>query len=1191
MSLISRLRENILVLDGAMGTMIMKESLSEEDFRSECFSNHPVPLKGCNDLLCLTNPIVIERIHQAYLEAGADIISTNSFNANSISLSEYQLSDKVEEICFAAASIARKAVEEYCTKNAVPDNRHPFVAGSMGPTGMSLSISMQESPDPAANFDKMADAYYQQASALIKGGVDLLLLETVFDLLNAKAAVYGILKAFNKTAKKIPLIISATVNENGRLLSGHDLRQFVDSLNHANPMAFGLNCGFGAETLIPFVRELGSIAPGFVSVHPNAGLPDDMGCYLDTPEKMGKEVEELLQSGSVNIIGGCCGTTPLHISVIARMAANAVPHNPLNEQRSVDTPADPSTKKFTVVGERCNVAGSRKFLRLVSSADWKECMEIAVGQIKKGADILDINMDDAMLDAETSMRMFISRLVSDPRTASVPLMIDSSDFKVISQALRLIPIRGYVNSISLKNGEKEFLDHAMEIHALGCSMVVMAFDEEGQAVSFERRIEICSRAYKLLTDIGIPAESIIFDPNVLAVATGISAHDNYALDFIRTTDWIKHNLPGAKVSGGISNLSFSFRGIDPVRTAMHSLFLEHNIAKGMDMAIINPATPLSGSELDPEVKCLVEAVLLNSSPSATDALIAYATDLKKEIDAKKKSLKEKKIKDPGNEKDTIPESSSALLSKALLDGDTSNLNNLVEGALHELDGSAMKVVDLALMRGMEKVGELFGRGEIFLPQVVRSASVMKKAVEILTPVIESESNSGENETQSQKRPVIVLATVKGDVHDIGKNIVAVVLRCSGFNVVDLGVMVPPEKIIDAAQENNAVAIGLSGLITPSLHEMAIVASMMEERNMEIPLFIGGATTSELHTAVRIAPLYSGPVIRTSDAASLPPAIKEFTSSSPSEAIEALKRAQKTLRDNHSEINRNFSPEEARRNNYKVTSPAPSPLKKGAFLFDIPIQEITSLINWRAFLSEWRLDPSKVKDKPVIKALNPSQEDILLAHAKEILQGLKGNMKAKVLIVSASGIDDELILDEKIRIPVIRQSRPNPFTGKTTSLADFISAHGDYIAIFAVTAAGSGLQELIEDSKLTDEYRSLLLQSLSHRLAEAATEWTHRKVCFEIFGLPEKQGIRPAIGYPSLPDQSLVFDLDKMIDYRSLGIELTSAGALSPSATTTGFILLHPQARYFDTGELSQEAKEEYAPRRGWNMEQTKTFLQ
>ncbi|MDE7413608.1 MAG: methionine synthase [Muribaculaceae bacterium] len=1188
--LCNRLSERIMVLDGAMGTMIMKASPTEEDFRGEAFLSHPVALKGCNDILTISFPELISGIHKEYLEAGADIICTDTFNANRLSLAEYRLESQVKEICKAGANIAKAAVEEFCNRNDIPASERPLVAGSMGPTGVSLSISIQESPSPSDEFDKMADAYREQAEALIEGGVDILLLETVFDTMNAKAAAYGIEKAFHKLQKRIPVMISATLTENGRLLSGQTISMFVDALSHLFPVSFGLNCGFGAKALQPFISELASlpgVADKFISLHPNAGLPDAMGCYLDSPQKMEEELTPLLKNGIINIIGGCCGTTPDHIRRIARLAKKCKP------RELKDIPV--SDSGFIKVGERCNVAGSRKFLRLVKEKNWKECVGIAAAQIEKGASILDINVDDSLLDAHSAMAELITRLSSDRLTSSIPLMIDSSDFSVISEALRMLPLKGIVNSISLKNGEKEFLDHAREINDLGCAMVVMAFDEKGQADTLERRKEICSRAYNLLVEnVGINPTNIIFDPNVLAVATGIPEHDFYAHDFIRTTEWIKNNLPGAKVSGGISNLSFSFRGIDPVRKAMHSVFLEANISKGMDMAIINPATPLTSEWIDPDLLPLVRDVIYADKADASSKLLEYAMKVKKELDEKKAArLNEKSNNQPSSKiREALPQSASEALAHALIEGDSSSLNDLIEGALNECEGKAMLVVEKSLMKGMDKVGELFGNGDLFLPQVVRAASVMKNAVDILTPLIESQQNSGSG--ISSQRPVVILATVKGDVHDIGKNIVGVVLRCSGFEVEDLGVMVEPDIIIERAVSLNAAAIGLSGLITPSLHEMAIVAEKMEEKKLDIPLFIGGATTSALHTAVKIAPHYSGPVVHTKDAASLPPAVKAFTNGDQEyrlHQVKDLKSQQQKMREEFQADNLKLSLKEADAKRDKVQSPAPKPLNKGKFDISIPIEDLISLINWKAFLAEWKLNPKESElSNDTIENVSKESERIL-SDAKALLESLSGlTAKARVIVTGASASDNDILLEDGLVIPTIRSLIPNPVSGKTLAMSDFIYDNEDHVALFAVTMAHSGIYDEIGKMKHEDEYRALLLQSLSHRLVEAATEWTHRYLSTNIWGLVKKEGIRPAIGYSSLPDQSLVFILDKLIDYASMGIEITEHGALSPSATTTGLVIMHPDAHYFEVGQLSQESIEEYASRRGFTPVEMKRFL-
>ena len=1209
----SRLQKEILILDGGMGTMIMTHGLTEEDFRGERFASHPTALKGCNDLLVLTRPDIIAGIHRGYLEAGADIISTDTFNSTRISLSKYGLSGYAAEINREGAALARRTVDSFCRQHGIGPERRPYVAGSMGPTGMALSISMQDSGDPQADFDRMAGDFEMQASALIEGGADLLLLETVFDTLNAKAAAYGIARAFDRAGRRLPLMVSATLSDNGRLLSGQTLQEFVTAMEHAGPLSFGLNCSCGAKALLPHLMELSAMTDRYVSVHPNAGLPDALGRYLDTPGIMLEEVRAIMEHGAANIIGGCCGTTPAHIRLIAEEARRHPPR-PVAPGRHAqcgflhDTARSGEAQKgvadaapFIKVGERCNVAGSRRFLRLVAERNWRDCLDIAADQIGKGARVLDINMDDAMLDTRADMTSFITRLTSDPRTSSTPLMIDSSDFQTITAALRLMPLKGIVNSISLKNGEKEFLERAVEISRLGCAMVVMAFDERGQADTFARRTEICSRAYGLLTGkAGIAPENIIFDPNVLAVATGIDGHDTYALDFIRTTGWIKAHLPGARVSGGVSNLSFSFRGIDPVRKAMHSYFLEQCIAAGMDMAIINPATPLSSESIGPELRQLVADVILARRDGAASDLLDYATRLKARLDAGKAAGK-----GPGSRDATTPpeeaqrgaagsRTACERVELQLMAGDAAGLQELLDAALRECGGSALRVVETVLMEGMDCVGERFGRGEMFLPQVVRSASVMKQAVEALTPLIEEQGGGGGGAAHG---PAVVLATVRGDVHDIGKNIVAVVLRCGGFNVIDLGIMVEPERIIRAAVREKASAIGLSGLITPSLHEMTEVARMMEESGLRIPLFVGGATTSPLHTAVRIAPVYSGAVVHTHNAASLPPAIRDFTSVDAEEYAARLKAEQGRIRDEYAARTSLMTLAEARAVAAKVTCPAPEPESAGEFLLSIPVSEAVPLINWRAFLSEWHLDPA---DAP--KALQESEcgcgaggeAERIIADARRMLASLDCSIRAKVIIASACPEGDDIMVyaprRESLRIPAVRSLTPNPVSGKTLAMSDFIYSDGDHIGLFAVTLAGSGLPERAEALKDSDPYGSLLLQSLSHRLAEAATEWMHRHVRSRLWGLGENDGIRPAVGYPSLPDQSLVMVLDRWLDYASMGINVTGNGAMHPSATTTGLIIGHPEARYFATSPLSPEARADYARRRGVNPESLEAFL-
>ena len=1103
--------KKVLVLDGAMGTMIQRLGLSEADFRGKEFADWHCELKGCNDLLCLTSPESIERIHRAYIEAGADIIETNTFNSNAISLADYGLADKAREIARAGAQVARRAAEGTPT----------LVCGSMGPTNVSLSLGGD------VDFDRMARAYAEQAAGLIEGGTDLLMIETAFDTLNAKAAIAGVEAAREETAKDIPLMISATLTESGRLLSGQTLRAFVNSVMHARPVSIGLNCGFGADGMVEYLRELQDV-PCAVSCHPNAGLPDELGQYVETPETMEEKIDHILNERLVNIIGGCCGTTPDHIRRIALKAHAAEPRKiprPDNRLHLSGLEAlDVAPDDFLKVGERCNVAGSRKFLNLINEGNYTEALEIAASQVRAGARVLDINMDDGMLDAPAAMARFVSMLSVDPNTAAVPLMIDSSDFNVIERALKLLQGRPIVNSISLKEGEELFLEHARTIRRLGAAVVVMAFDEKGQADTFERRIEICSRSYRLLTEkAGFCGNEIVFDPNVLAVATGIAEHDAYALDFLRATQWITENLPGARVSGGVSNLSFSFRSNNPLRKAMHALFIDHGRKRGLGMAIMNPTAPIAPTgDMDQRLLEAIDDVLLCRRPDATERLTAIAAETASNTPKAVASTSQKAEKE------------KATLGQLLITGRDDGLESLLDEAVRE-KGSAMAVINGELMDAMNRIGELFGEGKMFLPQVVRAAAVMRKAVEHLTPLIEAEGSSTDG---SDSQPTMVLATVKGDVHDIGKNIVAVVMRCSGFRIIDLGVMVPPEKIVETAVNEHADAIGLSGLITPSLREMANVASMLQERGLKVPLFVGGATTSPLHTATKIAPLYDGTVVRTADAASLPAIAKRI---SDPEVIEAIQAEQSELRRQHSEKTPPLTLDEARKHSAPVAEPAPAPLKPGRHEFHPTLPELKPLINRRALLGEWRLDPSGHSD----------EAKRLLDDAEDELNRMEISVNAVVDIIPAERIAPETVKAGNVELEMPRSLRANTASGLCLSLADFVAPQGDNIGIFAVC---------VNFSDEGDEYRSLLRQTLGHRLAEAATEWLNRKVDSDLWGTGKS--IRPAVGYSSLPDQRLIFKLDKILPLKPLGITLTENGAMHPGSSTCGIIISHPKARYF-----------------------------
>ncbi len=865
MTLQEAIKERILVLDGAMGTMIQRYGLTEEDFRGEQFKDVSRLMKGNNDILCLTRPDVIADIHRKYLDAGADLITTCTFSSQRVSMADYQVEDYCREMNLAGAKIARQLADEYTEKNP---QKPRFVLGDVGPTNKTLSISTDVN-NPALRsltYDELVDAYVEQMEALLEGGVDALLIETIFDSLNAKAAIYAAEKAMESTKRRVPLMLSITVSDTaGRTLSGQTLEAFLASVQHADIFSIGLNCSFGARQLKPFLKMLADKAPYYISAHPNAGLPNSLGLYDQTPEMMAEQVKEYVDEGLVNILGGCCGTTEKFIELYPALVEGKKPHVPVEKPQNMwlsglELLELTPERRFVNVGERCNVAGSRKFLRLINEKNYEEALSIARKQVEDGALVLDINMDDGLLDAKQEMVTFLNLLMSDPDISKVPMMIESSDWEVITAGLKCVQGKSIVNSISLKEGEEKFLEKASEIKRLGAATVVMAFDEQGQATTYERKIEICERAYHLLVDkVGFNPLDIIFDPNVLAVATGMEEHNNYGLDFIRATEWIRKNLSGAHVSGGISNLSFSFRGNNYIREAMHAVFLYHTIAVGQDMGIVNPATQVLYSDIPDDVLTAIDDVLLNRTPDATENLIEIAARIKVEKDAEKEALKNGGVLPKSAADDWRNGTLEERLKHALVKGVGDYLEADLSEATQQYD-NPVKIIEGPLMDAMNTVGELFGSGKMFLPQVVKTARTMKKAVSILQPLIEAIRSEG-----AQKAGKVLLATVKGDVHDIGKNIVSVILACNNYEIIDLGVMVPTETIVDKAIEEKVDIIGLSGLITPSLEEMVNVARALEERGANIPIMIGGATTSELHTALKIAPVYHGPVLWMKDA--------------------------------------------------------------------------------------------------------------------------------------------------------------------------------------------------------------------------------------------------------------------------------------------------------------------------------------
>lgn len=1215
----------ILILDGAMGTMIQRYGLTEADFRGDRFKDFDRLLKGNNDLLSLTRPDVIGEIHREYLSAGSDIIETNTFNSTSISMQDYHMDHLAREMNLAAARLAREAADEFTRKT--PDKPR-FVAGSIGPTNKTASMSPQvENPMfRAAVFDDFKAAYKEQISALVEGGVDVLLIETIFDTLNAKAAIFAAEEVAAETGITTPIILSVTISDRaGRTLSGQTLGAFVVSVSHAKPLAIGLNCSLGAAELKPYVKELGRIAPFYISTYPNAGLPNQLGEYDETPEKMAAQIKEFIDEGLVNIVGGCCGTTPAHIAEYARLVKTGIPHQksdpPEYLQLSGLEVLEVSPQiNFMNIGERCNVAGSRRFLRLIQQKKYEEALDIARKQVEDGAQAIDINMDDGLLDGVEEMTNFLNLLASDPDVSRVPIMIDSSKWTVIEAGLKCVQGKPIVNSISLKSGEDEFLHHAKLAQRYGAAVVVMAFDETGQADTFERRIEICGRAYKLLTENGFDPKDIIFDPNVLAIATGIEEHKNYAVDFIKTVRWIKDNLPHAKVSGGVSNLSFSFRGNEYVREVMHSVFLYHAIREGMDMGIVNPAQSVIYEDIPADVKELAEDAVLNRRDDATERMMEYAEKIKGE-------------KNPEAEKEKTEEWRTLSLEERLSHALVKGIGDYMEDDLAEALKAyprAVDIIDKPLMDGMNRVGDLFGAGKMFLPQVVKAARTMKKAVAILQPTLEAEKAAGGD--AQQKAGKILLATVKGDVHDIGKNIVSIVLACNNYEIIDLGVMVPPEKILETVVKEQPDIVGLSGLITPSLEEMSIVAAEMEKAGFSLPLLIGGATTSKLHTALKIEPKYSlGPVVYVKDASQSPAAVANLMSpDNRSGYIQKVKDEYSVLRENSTKkISELVSLEEARRNPFSIDwsgYEAVVPRTLGRIKVEhIPMEEITPYIDWKYFFHAWDM-PSKfhtitrterAKEARAAWLAGYREDDRekgleaekLYDDAVDLLQKFTEEnvdyIRAVLGIYEAYSENDTVFMDG-IPFPFLRQQKKSP-KNEYFCLSDFVaplqSGKKDYIGAFAVTAGAGASAQIGRYEAEGDEYASLLMKSLLDRLAEAATEWLHAKVRREYWGYAAEEaisiaemfavkydGIRPAVGYPSIPDQTVNFLLHDQLGTPEIGITLTENGVMYPNASVSGLFFAHPQSRYFAVSEISEEQVADYARRKNVKPDEIRKFL-
>lgn len=1228
MKLENLLSDRILILDGAMGTMIQRYNLTEEDFRGDRFRDFDVLLKGNNDLLSITRPDVISEIHREYLVAGADIIETNTFNSTSISMQDYKMSHLAGEINRAAVKLAREAADEF-TK--LTPEKPRFVAGSIGPTNKTASMSprVEEPMYRAATFDHFKSAYKEQIFALVEGGADLLLIETIFDTLNAKAAIFAAEEVAAETGINTPIMLSVTLSDKaGRTLSGQTLGAFVASVSHANPLLIGLNCSLGAAELKPYVKELGKAAPFYISTYPNAGLPNQLGEYDETPEKMASQIREFIDERLINVVGGCCGTTPEHISKYVDLVKGAIPHERSKPSEYMQLSGLEMLEvspqiNFLNIGERCNVAGSRKFLRLIKEQKYEEALDIARKQVEDGAQVLDINMDEGLLDGVKEMTNFLNMLASDPDVSRVPIMIDSSDWNVLEAGLKCVQGKPILNSISLKNGEVEFLRQAKLAQMYGAAVVVMAFDETGQAASYERRIEICERAYRLLTENGFDPKDIIFDPNILAIATGMDEHKNYAVDFIESVTWIKENLPHAKVSGGVSNLSFSFRGNDYIRELMHSAFLYHAINAGLDMGIVNPSQSVIYEDIPENEKQLVEDVIFNRNDDATERLMAYAEKIKKD-----KSTDTEQAKSEEWRNYTLDER----LSYALVKGISDHMEEDLAEALR-IYPRAVDIIDKPLMEGMNRVGDLFGAGKMFLPQVVKAARAMKKAVSILQPVLEAEKSTEE----SNKAGKILLATVKGDVHDIGKNIVSIVLSCNNYDIIDLGVMVPPEKIIETIKKEKPDIVGLSGLITPSLGEMGVVAEEMQKAGLNIPLLIGGATTSKLHTALKIEPKYSGPVVYVKDASQAPSAVANLMNrESRQEYIEKVKEEYERLRENYSQKEVELvTIDEARENAYKIdwnSFESYKPNSLGRIKLDkINIAEIIPWLDWKFLFPAWNLSArfhtiTRIgkSDEERAKWIESFREDDrekgkeaikLYDDAVEMLNKFVSDdvdyIRAVFGIYEAYSDNDTIYVkgdakEDYTAFPFLRQqkkSRKNEYYCLSDFTAPLESGKKDYIGAFAVTAGFGADDQLERYSVEGDEYNGLLMKSLLDRLAEAATEWLHAKVRREYWGYASDedltidemlavrfQGIRPAVGYPSIPDQTTNFTLHDLLSTEEIGIKLTENGVMHPNASVSGLFFSHPQSKYFGIGEIDEAQMVDYANRKKKNPDEIRKFL-
>lgn len=1214
------LSQRIMVIDGAMGTAIQRDRPDEAGYRGDRFTEWPTALQGNNDLLTLTQPQIIEGIHSEYLEAGADILETNTFNANAVSLADYDMVDLSYELNYAGAALARKAADEFST----PDKPR-YVAGALGPTTRTASISPDVNDPGARNvsYDQLVAAYLEAANGLVDGGADILLIETIFDSLNSKAAVFAVETLFEDRGRRWPVIISGTITDaSGRTLSGQVTEAFWNSIRHSKPIAVGLNCALGAPEMRPYIAEMARIADTYVSCYPNAGLPNAFGEYDESPERQAGYIADFADAGLVNIVGGCCGTAPPHIAEIAKVVEGkpprALPEIEVATRLSGLEPLNITDGSlFVNIGERTNITGSARFRNLIKAEDYDTALSVALQQVEVGAQVIDINMDEGMIDGVAAMDRFTKLIATEPDISRVPVMIDSSKWEVIEAGLKNVQGKPIVNSISMKEGEEKFIREARLCRKYGAAVVVMAFDEQGQADNLERRKEICGRAYRILTEeVGFPAEDIIFDPNCFALATGIEEHATYGIDFIEACAWIKENLPGVHISGGISNVSFSFRGNNPVREAIHAVFLFHAIKAGLDMGIVNAGALVPYDSIDLELRDRIEDVVLNRRPDAAERLLEIA----------ERFNTSEKAEDPAAaEWRSLPvrERITHALVKGIdahVDADTEELRAEIAAA----GGRPIEVIEGPLMDGMNVVGDLFGAGKMFLPQVVKSARVMKKAVAYLLPYIEAEKQPGEADNTNG---TIVMATVKGDVHDIGKNIVGVVLQCNNYTVVDLGVMVPAEKILTAAKEHDADIIGLSGLITPSLDEMVNFAVEMEREGLQIPLLIGGATTSRAHTAVKISPRRSGPVVWVKDASrSVPVAAALLDDKQRPALLESTEADYAALRERHAQKNeRPMVPlEKARANRTPIewdgyTPPVPAQGLGVREFLDYDLAELREFIDWQPFFNAWEMKGrfpdilnNPVSGEAARKLYDDAQAmlDTLIKEKWLRANGVIGFFPANAV---PGGDDVEIYTDEtrtEVRATLhnLRQQGEHRAGIPNRSLGDYIAPKdtglADYVGAFAVTAGlGSG-EKIAEFKEALDDYSAILLESIADRLAEAFAERMHQRVRKEFWGfqpdeqldnealIAEKyQGIRPAPGYPACPEHTEKATLWELMDVHTrTGIELTESMAMWPGAAVSGWYYSHPQSQYFVVGRMAQDQVADYSKRKGWTLREGERWL-